>query len=105
MVLVTSGVTTSDLETFLLKPVNESLTGVGIDGKELDTVPSGTDGGTFGIGFCNGRIEEPVGDKTSEVFAADACTGDEADVDEEEKPGFMEYEEDCVTGAGTNAGV
>lgn len=45
VVPVTSGATTSGLvDAFLFKPGNDSLTGVGIDGREQDTVPSGTVG-------------------------------------------------------------
>jgi hypothetical protein len=39
VVPVTSGATTSGLDTFLFKPGDDSLAGVGIDGMELDTVP------------------------------------------------------------------
>jgi hypothetical protein len=39
VVPVTSGATTSGLYTFLFKPGDDSLAGVGIDGMELDTVP------------------------------------------------------------------
>jgi hypothetical protein len=104
VVLVTSDITTSGLDTFVVKTVDESLTGVTIDGRELDTAVPGTDGETFRTDFCGGRIEETVRDKTSEVFTPDACISDEAEVADEETLCFMDWEEYCVTGVGKNTG-
>jgi hypothetical protein len=98
MVLVTSDVTVSGLAAFLHKPDDKSLTGVGIDGTELDKLSPVTNEETFGVDFCTEL------DKISEVFAADACITDEDDVAEEETVGFMEYKLVCVTDTGENAG-
>ena len=98
MVLVTSDVTISGFAAFLPMPDDKSLTGVGIDGTELDKLSPGTNEETFGVDFCTEL------DKISEVFAADACITDEDDVAEEETVGFMEYKLVCVTNVGENAG-
>lgn len=104
VVPVTSDVTTSGLDTILFKPVDDSLTGIGIDSRELDMVPSGNGDEGFVIDSFDGRMEGPVGDKTSDVFAADSCIVDEDDVAEEGTVGLIEHGEDCATGVGGNAG-
>jgi hypothetical protein len=94
---VTSDATTSDLDTFLFRAGDDSLRGVGIDGIELDTLPSGTVGEIFDIDFCGGGMEETE-DETSEVFAADTCMVDKGDAAKEEAPDMIENEDDCDAG-------
>jgi hypothetical protein len=98
VVPVTSGATTSGLYTFLFKPGDDSLAGVGIDGMELDTVPWGTVGEVPDIDFCDRGMEETVEDEASEVFAADPCNVDEGNAAKEEAPDMIENEDDCDAG-------
>jgi hypothetical protein len=108
VVLVDPDVTTSFLGALLFKLGDDSLTGVGLDGRELDMVPSGTVWEVSGIDVCDERMEETVGDETFKVFAADACVVDEAA--EDEAPDLTENEDGCsvgenVGGWGVTSGV
>ena len=98
VVPVTSDATTSGLDKFVFKLGDDSLTGVGIDSMELDTVLSGTVGKVFDVDFCGGGMEETVEDETSEIFAADTCMVDKGDAAKEEAPDMIENEGDCDAG-------
>ncbi|KAL5230603.1 hypothetical protein ABZP36_029379 [Zizania latifolia] len=74
-----------------------------IDGTEPD-IPSRNGGEGFALDSSDRIMEANAGDKTSEVFAADSCIVDNNGVAEEEAPALMEFEDDCTTDVGKNAG-